>query len=88
MLSSDFSALLDREIERGISESRMFRILFEMGYRSTVEYGEDYAVGRTLDSILNNVERDGSHDLVSRKRTSGRGGKLQGCSQGDKRLVL
>lgn len=64
MLSSDFSALLDREIERGISESRMFRILFEMGYRSTVEYGEDYAVGRTLDSILNNVERDGSHCFV------------------------
>lgn len=64
MLSSDFSALLDREIERGIGESRMFRVLFEMGYRSTAEYGEDYAVGRTLDSILNNVERDGSHCFV------------------------
>ncbi len=64
MLSSDFSALLDREIERGISESRMFRILFEMGYQSTEEYGDEYAVSRTLDSILDGVERDGSHCFV------------------------
>lgn len=61
MLSSDFSALLDREIKRGNSESRMFRVLFEMGYQSTQEYGEEYAIGRTLDSILDGVERDGSH---------------------------
>lgn len=64
ILSSDFSALLDREIERGLSERRMFQILFEMGYRSTEEYGEEYAIGRTLDSILDNVERDGSHCFV------------------------
>lgn len=64
MLSSDFSALLDREIERGISENRMFRVLFEMGYRSTEEYGDEYAIGRTLDSILDGVERDGSHCFV------------------------
>ncbi|MCM1190997.1 MAG: HAMP domain-containing histidine kinase [Butyrivibrio sp.] len=64
MLSSDFSALLDREIKRGISESRMFRVLFEMGYQSTREYGEEYAVSRTLDSILKGVERDGSHCFV------------------------
>ena len=61
MLSSDFSALLDREIKRGNSESRMFRVLFEMGYQSTQEYGEEYAISRTLDSILDGVERDGSH---------------------------
>lgn len=64
MLSSDFSALLDREIQRANSESRMFRVLFEMGYRSTAEYGEEYAVSRTLDSILKGVERDGSHCFV------------------------
>ncbi|MDE5590918.1 MAG: hypothetical protein K2J60_17565, partial [Acetatifactor sp.] len=64
MLSSDFSALLDREIKRGNSESRMFRVLFEMGYQSTQEYGEEYAISRTLDSILDGVERDGSHCFV------------------------
>lgn len=64
ILSSDFSALLDREFERGNSESRMFRVLFEMGYRSTEEYGDEYAIGRTLDSILDGVERDGSHCFV------------------------
>ncbi len=64
ILSSNFSRLLDKEIERGNSESRMFSFLFEMGYRSTQEYGEDYAVGRTLDSITNSVERDGSRLFV------------------------
>ena len=64
MLSSNFSQLLDKEIDRGNSESRMFAFLFEMGYRSTEEYGEDYAVSRTLDSITNSVERDGSRLFV------------------------
>ena len=35
MLSSDFSQLLDKEIEQGNDESRMFHFLFEMGYQST-----------------------------------------------------
>lgn len=64
ILSSNFSQLLDKEIERGNSESRMFAFLFEMGYRSTEEYGEDYAVSRTLDSITHSVERDGSRLFV------------------------
>lgn len=64
MLSSNFSQLLDKEIERGNSESRMFAFLFEMGYRSTEEFGEDYAVSRTLDSISNSVEREGSRLFV------------------------
>ncbi len=64
MLSSDFSALLDREIERGNSERRMFRVLFEMGYHSAEEYGDEYAISRTLDSILDGIERDGSHCFV------------------------
>ncbi|MCM1026141.1 MAG: HAMP domain-containing histidine kinase [Roseburia sp.] len=64
MLSSNFSSLLGREIERGNSESRLFRFLFETGYRSMEEYGADYAVRRTMDSIADSVERDGSHCFV------------------------
>lgn len=64
MLSSNFSRLLEREVERGNSESRMFRFLFETGYQSTEEFGQDYAVKRTLDSITDSVERDGSHCFV------------------------
>ena len=64
MLSSNFSRLLEKEIDRGNSESRMFAFLFEMGYRSTEEFGEDYAVSRTLDSITDSVERDGSRLFV------------------------
>lgn len=61
MLDSDFSRLLNKEIEQGNSESRMFHFLFEMGYQSVEEYGEEYAVSRTLNSISESVERDGSH---------------------------
>ncbi|MCM1540904.1 MAG: HAMP domain-containing histidine kinase [Blautia sp.] len=64
LLSSNFSQLLDKEIERGNSESRMFAFLFEMGYRSMEEFGGDYAVSRTLDSITDSVERDGSRLFV------------------------
>ena len=64
MLSSNFSRLLEREVERGNSESRMFRFLFETGYQSTEEFGQDYALKRTLDSITDSVERDGSHCFV------------------------
>lgn len=64
LLSSNFSQLLDKEIERGNSESRMFAFLFEMGYHSTEEFGEDYAVSRTLDSITGSVEREGSRLFV------------------------
>ncbi len=64
LLSSNFSQLLDKEVERGNSESRMFAFLFEMGYRSTEEFGEDYAISRTLDSITNSVEREGSRLFV------------------------
>lgn len=67
MLSSNFSRILDKEIERGNSESRMFAFLFEMGYRSTEEYGEDYAISRTLDSITDSVEREGTRLFVMRE---------------------
>lgn len=67
MLSSDFSLLLNKEIEQGNSESRMFHFLFEMGYQSAEEYGEEYAVSRTLRSIADSVEQDGSHMFVRRE---------------------
>lgn len=75
MLSSNFSVLLEREIKRGYSENRMFRVLFEMGYQSTIEYGEEYAVRYTLDSILDSVERDGSRCFVMNSEACIRGGE-------------
>lgn len=66
MLQSNFTRLLDRELERGNSESRVFHFLFEMGYRSAEEYGDDYAVDRTMESISHSVERDGSRCYVLR----------------------
>lgn len=67
MLSSDFGQLLDKEIEQGNKDSRTFHFLFEMGYQSTEEFGEEYAVSRTLNSIAHSVERDGSHMFVVKR---------------------
>lgn len=64
MLHSHFSQMLTREIQRGEQESQMFQYLFEMGYRTNEEYGEIYAVNRTLDSIVGNIEKSGSHCFV------------------------
>ncbi len=64
MLNSNFSQLLNRELERGNSESRMFHFLFEMGFSTVEEYGDEYAVTRTMESIADTVERDGSHCFV------------------------
>ena len=66
MLNSNFNRLLDRELEQGNSESRMFHFLFEMGYHSVEEYGEDYAVNRTMESIAGSVERGGSRCFIVR----------------------
>lgn len=66
MLNANFNRLLDRELEQGNSESRMFHFLFEMGYHSVEEYGEDYAVNRTMDSIAGSVERGGSRCFIVR----------------------
>ena len=64
MLYSNFSRLLERELEQGSNESRMFHFLFEMGYQSVEEYGVDYAVNRTMESIADSVERNGSRCFV------------------------
>ena len=66
MLSLDFSQLLNKEIEQGNNDSRTFHFLFEMGYQSTEELGEDYAISKTLNSIVTSVERDGRHMFVMR----------------------
>lgn len=82
MLSSDFKQLLDREIEQGNSESRMFRFLFEMGYQSAEEYGDDYAINRTLESITESVERDGSRLFVVKEDGSYAAGESYVKSKG------
>ena len=64
MLQSNFTRLLNRELERGNSESQMFCFLFEMGFLSAEGYGDEYAVSRTMESISNSVEKDGSHCFV------------------------
>lgn len=64
MVYSNFSRLLDRELELGRNESRMFHFLFEMGYHSVEEYGEGYAIYRTMESIADSVERNGSRCFV------------------------
>ena len=64
MLQSNFTRLLNRELERGNSESQMFCFLFEMGFLSVEEFGTEYAVSRTMESISDSVEKDGSHCFV------------------------
>lgn len=67
LLHANFSRLLEGELERGNSESRTFQFLFEMGYLATEDFGEEYAVGRTLESITDRVEQDGSRLFVVRE---------------------
>lgn len=67
MLSSDFSQILNKEIEQGNRDSSTFQFLFEMGYQSTEEFGEDYAISKTLNSISGSLERDGRHMFVVRE---------------------
>ena len=64
MLQSNFTRLLNRELERGNSESQMFCFLFEMGFLSAEGYGDEYAVSRTMESISKSVEKDGSHCFI------------------------
>lgn len=59
MVSSYFQNILNREIERADTESRMLQYLFEVAYRSTQEYGEEYAVLKAVDSSMNSVEKQG-----------------------------
>lgn len=56
MLSSYFQRVLNREIAQGETRSQMFQYLFEMAYQSVSDYGEDYAIRRTLDNVIGSVE--------------------------------
>lgn len=64
MVSSYFQNILNREIERADTESRMFQYLFQMAYQSTEEYGEEYAISKATDSILKSVEKEGLRCFV------------------------
>lgn len=59
MLSAYFQRLLNREIEQGNAESKMYQYLFEMAYQSMEEYGDNYAVPKAIDSVVDSVEKDG-----------------------------
>lgn len=65
MMTANFAQVMGKETEQADNASQMFRFLFEMGYQSTEEYGESYAINRTLDSITASVERDGSRLFVT-----------------------
>lgn len=71
MLHFNFSRLLNREIEQGNNESRMFRYLFEMGYQSAEEYGEEYAINKTLESIKGSMENNGNHIFLMQGMETG-----------------
>lgn len=60
MLSAYFGSVLKREMEQADTESRMFQYLFEMAYQSMAEYGDDYAIRSTVDSVTDSVEKNGS----------------------------
>ena len=64
MLSSYFQRVLNRETEQGDTQSRMFQYLFEMAYQSTKKYGEDYAIARAVDSVMDSVESEGTECFV------------------------
>lgn len=64
MLSSYFQKLLNREIEQGNMENQMFQYLFEIAYQSVQEYGDEYAVPRAIDSVVEYVERESSKVFV------------------------
>lgn len=64
MLSSYFQKTLNREMDQADTESQMLQYLFEMAYRSVEEYGEDYAIGSAVDSVVSSVERNGSRCFI------------------------
>lgn len=64
MLSFYFQRVLNREIEQGETQSQMFQYLFEMAYQSVSDYGEEYAISRTLESIVDSVEKEETRCFV------------------------
>lgn len=64
MLSTYFQKIINREIERGNTESQMYQYLFEMAYQATEEYGRDYALKQAIESAVDTVKTDGVNCFV------------------------
>lgn len=88
MLQVNFSQVLNREIEQGNRENNMVQYLFEMGYQASKEYGDDYAIGRTLSSIASYVERNGSRLFAVRKEGLSEDEYLYGYDSVEKAALL
>ena len=90
MMTGNFAQLMKKETEQADKASQMFRFLFEMGYQSNAEYGQVYAISRTLDSITQNVEQDGSRLFVLDEEGTFYAGEasLQGTALEEEALLL
>lgn len=64
MLSANFSKTIDREMERANAESGMFQMMFQKTYFSLIDYGNGYAIGKTMDSISSGIEKNGNACMV------------------------
>lgn len=65
IMTSFFQKLLNRELAQGNVESQMFQYVFEMAYRAVPEeYGEEYAVERASESVLENLKSDGTNYYI------------------------
>lgn len=65
MVSSYFQNILDREIKRADTESRMYQYLFEMAYQAAEEYGEEFAVIKAVNSAAESMEKEGQQCFVT-----------------------
>lgn len=64
MLSNYFTKTIDAEMERTHAESGMFQLMFQSTYYSLTEYGNGYAIGKTMDSIAGSIEKNGNYCMV------------------------
>lgn len=64
MLSSYFSKTIEREMDRASAESGMFQLVFENTYYPLIEYGNEYAIGKAMDSISFGIEKNGNFCMV------------------------
>ncbi|MCM1045714.1 MAG: HAMP domain-containing histidine kinase [Candidatus Gastranaerophilales bacterium] len=64
LLASYFQRSVDRELEQGNVESQTFQYLFEVAYHSLEEYGDGYAIPKAIESVVKNLEKDGTQLFV------------------------
>lgn len=61
MIASFFQKTVDRELEQGNTESEMFQFVFEIAYKGVpAEYRDEYSIGRVIESVMNNLKKEGS----------------------------